>query len=200
MNAIAPTRITPDHARWPVRLSDRLGDAAPAQLTTLGNLDLLALPKIGLFCSARCPGHVILSAYDQAARWRDAGRCVISGFHSPVEKECLRILLRGSQPIILCPARYLPQRIPPAWKKPLAAGRLLILSRFTTKANRVTADLAACRNELVAALATEVVIVHATPGGHLASLKATCALRQNPIASDHRPPDSGLWPTREPLS
>jgi len=30
---------------------------------------------------------------------------VISGFHTPAEKECLRILLRGAQPIIICPAR-----------------------------------------------------------------------------------------------
>ena len=65
----------------------RLGADAPPILTTLGNRDLLALPKTALFCSARCPGHVILTAYDQAAKWRDAGRCVISGFHSPVEKE-----------------------------------------------------------------------------------------------------------------
>jgi hypothetical protein len=56
-----------------------------------------------LFCSARCPGSVILRAYDQAAQWRDTGHCVISGFHSPVEKECLRILLRGEPPFTICP-------------------------------------------------------------------------------------------------
>ena len=176
MNGIAPTRITPADARWPVRLSERLGYAAPAQLTTLGNLDLLALPKTGLFCSARCPGHVILSAYDQAARWRDARHCVISGFHSPVEKECLRILLRGEPPIIICPARAMPQRIPPDWKKPLADGRLLILSIFPNTESRITADLAARRNELVAALADQVFVAYATPGGRLEA-----SLRQNPL-------------------
>ncbi len=165
MNGIAPTRIIPADARWPVRLSARLGDAAPAHLTTLGNLDLLALPKTALFCSARCPGHVILSAYDQAARWRDAGRCIISGFHSPVEQECLRILLRGTPPIILCPARALPTRIPAAWQTPLADGRLLILSGFTAAAKRVTTQLATRRNALVAALADEVCFAHITPGG-----------------------------------
>jgi hypothetical protein len=58
-----------------------------------------------LFCSARCPGRAILAAHDQAALWRDEGRCVVGGFHSPVEEECLRILLRGRQPVIVCPAR-----------------------------------------------------------------------------------------------
>lgn len=162
--------LTPADARYPEHLRDRLGGAAPAALTTLGNLDLLALPKTALFCSARCPGHVILSAYDQAARWRDAGRCIISGFHSPVEQECLRILLRGTPPIILCPARALPTRIPAAWQAPLAAGRLLILSGFAPSEKRVTTALATRRNALVAALADEVCFAHITPGGQSAHL------------------------------
>ena len=160
-----PLPVPRDDARYPTRLRERLGYAAPAQLITLGNLALLALPKTGLFCSARCPGHVILSAYDQAARWRDAGRCIISGFHSPVEQECLRILLRGTPPIILCPARALPQRIPAEWQTPLADGRLLILSGFAAAEKRITTELATRRNAFVAALADEVCFAHITPGG-----------------------------------
>jgi predicted Rossmann fold nucleotide-binding protein DprA/Smf involved in DNA uptake len=157
--------LAPADARYPARLRERLGEAAPAQLTALGNFDLLALPKTGLFCSTRCPGSVILSTYDQAAKWRDAGRCLISGFHSPVEQECLRILLRGTSPIIVCPARNLPTRIPADWQKPLAEGRLLILSGFTAAEKRVTTELATRRNALVAALADEVCFAHITPGG-----------------------------------
>jgi predicted Rossmann fold nucleotide-binding protein DprA/Smf involved in DNA uptake len=155
---------------YPARLRERLGADAPARLTALGNLDLLALPKTAMFCSARCPGKVILSTYDHAARWRDAGRCVISGFHSPVEKECLRILLRGSQPIVICPARGLRKRVHPGWKEPLADGQLLLLSFFTEAEKRVTRDLAARRNEIVSALADEVFFAHATPGGDLEKL------------------------------
>ncbi len=152
-------------ASYPVRLRERLGDAAPAQLTTFGNINLLMLHKTGLFCSARCPGRVILPAYDQAALWRDDGRCIISGFHSPVEQECMRILLRGTQPIILCPARAMLQRIPAVWRPPLAEGRLLILSRFSAKETRITAALATRRNEFVAALSEEAWFAHITPGG-----------------------------------
>ena len=162
--------LTPTHSQWPRRAAERLGEDAPQRLVALGNLNVLALPKTALFCSARCPGHIILTAYDQAARWRDAGRCVISGFHSPVEKECLRILLRGSQPIIICPARSLPERVPAEWQKPLANGRLLILSCFNESERRVTADLAARRNEFVAALADEVWFAHITPGGQMERL------------------------------
>ena len=162
--------LSPVDARYPAQLPERLGDDAPAQLYALGNLELLALPKTALFCSARCPGRVILAAYDQAARMRDAERCIISGFHSPVEKECLRILLRGSSPVIICPARGLPKRLPPEWQKPLSSGRMLVLSIFSIRMTRVVASLAADRNEFAAAMADDVWFVHITPGGQLERL------------------------------
>ena len=109
--------IAREDARYPAHLAQRLGTDTPSELTALGNHALLALPKTALFCSARCPGSVILPTYDQAAKWRDTGRCVISGFHSPVEQECLRILLRGMSLIIVCPARALPKRIQPDWQQ-----------------------------------------------------------------------------------
>ena len=164
------TLLSAGDTRYPSCLHERLGDDTPAQVFALGNLNLIAQPKTALFCSARCPGDAILRAYDQAARWRDTGRCVISGFHSPVEKECLRILLRGKQPIIICPARSLPMREPTEWGQPLADGRLLILSGFRAAENRITAELAARRNELVAALADEVWFAHIAPGGQMEQL------------------------------
>ena len=169
-----PIALNATDARYPARLPS----GAMPQLSALGNLDLLALPKTALFCSARCPGQAILAAYDQAARWRDAGRCIISGFHSPVEKECLRILLRGSQPVIICPARSLEKmRLAADWQKPLADGRLLILSCFSGNEHRVTSTLAARRNEFVAALADEVWFAHVAPGGQMQRLAQKIAAR-----------------------
>ncbi len=118
-------------ARYPRQLQRRLGEEAPKQIAMLGNPDILTLAKTAFFCSARCPGSVILAAHDQAASWRDAGRCVIGGFHSPIEKECLEILLRGKQPIIICPARGIDgMRVPGNLKEPLAEHKLLVLSAF----------------------------------------------------------------------
>ena len=167
---MTPTLLASTDARYPARFRELLGANAPDQLSALVYLDLLAQPKTALFCSTRCPGDAILHAYDQAARWRNTGRCVISGFHSPVEKECLRILLRGAQPIIIRPARALPQRVSVECRKPLADGRLLILSCFNSDEDRPTTELAARRNELVAAFADEVFIIHATPGGQITKL------------------------------
>ena len=163
-------RISPVATEYPSRLRDRLARLTLPPLTALGNLALLAMPKTALFCSTHCPGSVILPTYDQAARWRDTGCCVISGFHSPVEKECLQILLRGDAPVILCPARGMLERLPAQWAIAVAAGRLLLLSPFPAQETRVTAALARRRNEFVAALADEAYIAHATPGGQLEQL------------------------------
>jgi predicted Rossmann fold nucleotide-binding protein DprA/Smf involved in DNA uptake len=152
-------------AAYPTTLRERLGEQAPRRLIVLGKVALLSQPKTGLFCSVRCPGDAILGAYDAARKLRDEGVTVVSGFHSPVEKECLRILLRGTQPVIICLARSLRKiRLPSEWRVALESGRLLLLSRFE-KSRRADKDTARRRNDLVAALSDEVLIIHAEPGG-----------------------------------
>ena len=96
---------------------------------------------------------------------------VISGFHSPVEKECLRILLRGKQPIIICLARALEKiRLPANWRSAVEAGRLLLVSPFEKRPQRPTKESSQRRNELVAALSDEVLIIHAESGGSVARI------------------------------
>ena len=123
------TLLQPTDAHWPAQLKERLGASAPPILQAIGPLTVLAARRTALFCSARTPGDAILRAHDVARRMRDAGVTVISGFHSPIEKGCLRILLRGTQPIIVCPARAIEgMRIPPECRASFEAGRLLFLS------------------------------------------------------------------------
>ena len=152
--------------RYPPGLAAMLGGAAP-RIAALGDVGLLRQRKVALFCSVRCPGNLILKTYDLACSLRDAGVAVIGGFHSPMEKECLTLLLRGRQPIIICPARSIEgmRRPPNAWRGPIDEGRLLLLSPYPANQNRATADRARARNLFVAALADEVFIPHASPGG-----------------------------------
>ena len=92
-------------------------------MPTIGNPSLLDEPLTALFCSQQCPGDVILKLYDTARAMRDAGVPVIGGFQSPMERECLRLLLRGNQPIVVCPARSIEtMRIPGEWREPLSQG------------------------------------------------------------------------------
>jgi predicted Rossmann fold nucleotide-binding protein DprA/Smf involved in DNA uptake len=158
--------LTPSHPDWPRLLDERLKSAAPSGLWFIGSPGLLAKRKVGLFCSVRCPDDAGLRGYDACRKLRDEGMTLISGFHSPVEKECLKILLEGTQPIIVCPARSLRKmRIPVEWRPALESDRLLIVSRFEQSPRRADSGTARRRNELVAALSDEVLIVHAEPGG-----------------------------------
>ena len=151
--------------RYPAALTRAMGKDAPASLTALGNLDLLQAQARAFFCSVQCPGNLILQTYDLAQNWRDHGVTVIGGFHTPMERECLRILLRGAQPIIIVLARNLGARqILPAWRDALAQNRLLVLSPFP-RASRISAERSAYRNRVVAALAARVFIAYAAPGG-----------------------------------
>ncbi len=160
--------LTPSQTLWPRQIDDRLKSAAPSSLWIIGSPVLLAERKVGLLCSVRCPEDATLRAYDACRKLRDEGMTLISGFHSPVEKECLKILLQGTQPIIVCPARSLRKmRIPAEWQPALESGRLLIVSRFEQSPRRADSGTARRRNELVAALSDEVLIVHAEPCGSI---------------------------------
>jgi len=131
---------------------------------SIGNQKIIKEKTLGLFCSIRCPGDIILKTYDLAKKLRDKGVTIVSGFHSPMEGECLRILLCGKQPIVICPARNIENmRIPKDWKKPLDDGRLLILSPFNKDQKRITTKTAKIRNEFVATIADKIFVAYAAP-------------------------------------
>jgi predicted Rossmann fold nucleotide-binding protein DprA/Smf involved in DNA uptake len=141
------------------------------KLRLYGDVALLNSQLSALLCSQACPGEKIIEAIDLAQRWRAENRAVISGFHTPVEKECLRIFLRGSQHIVICPARGIdPFQLPDDWQRKFERGEMIIVSPFDSSIRRPTKETAEIRNKLVVDLATEVTIIYASPGGHLDQL------------------------------
>src|SRR5438552_478970 len=96
---LSPTVVSLEGARR------YLGQAMPDVITARGDVGILHNGTMALFCSIRCPGDVILRTYDLARALRDARITVVGGFHSPMEKECLDLLLRGTGPVVICPAR-----------------------------------------------------------------------------------------------
>ena len=135
------------------------------KVKSMGNLSLLDEHLTALFCSNRCPGDLILKTYDLARAIRDAGIPVIGGFQTSIERECLRLLLRGEQPVVVCPARGIDNmRSPRDWRPALDDGRLMVLSPFPATTRRPTAEIAAPRNDLVADPAQRVFIAHTAPG------------------------------------
>lgn len=136
----------------------------------LGNTDLLKLPKIAFLCSRKVPASVVLKCYDWAIEQREKGVCVISGFHSQIEKDVLHYLLKGKQPIILALARGLKEKVEPEFKEPIEQGRLLIITPFEKKVKRVTELTAEIRNKLMTDLADSITVGYASEGGQLEEL------------------------------
>jgi predicted Rossmann fold nucleotide-binding protein DprA/Smf involved in DNA uptake len=147
------------------------GPSVPLKLWAAGPVHLLADNKTGFLCSSQCPGGVILKTFDAVTAMRDAGHTLIGGFHSPMEWECLGILLRGRQPVIWMPARSIVgMHLKPELQQAFAAGRLLIVSPFGPQHKRITAALAGARNRFVGALADRVFVAHAAPGSRTLAL------------------------------
>jgi hypothetical protein len=132
-----------------------------------GNNQLFDLHKTAFLCSRDIPASIVLKCYDWAIAQREAGNCVISGFHSVLEKDVLTYLLKGTQPVIVALARGMKARIEPEFKKPLEQGRLLIVTPFEQKHKRVTTRLALIRNAFMVELADEIVIGYAKLGGNI---------------------------------
>jgi hypothetical protein len=102
---VIPIEIQTNDSNCPTALQK---DEIPSNFSTcwvIGNLDIRDTNLLGVFCSIRCPGNIILNTYDCMGILRGCGVVVVSGFHSPIEKDCLDILLKGTQPIVVCPTR-----------------------------------------------------------------------------------------------
>ncbi|MDO9566535.1 MAG: DNA-processing protein DprA [Candidatus Desulfaltia sp.] len=176
------TNLKKNDPNYPSALQQYLGKDAPDTITAIGNLDILHKNPTSLFCSTKSPGDLIVKTYDIAQILRDAGITVISGFHSPMERECLTILLRGAQPVIICPARSINNmRINKEYKKPLKDDRLLFLSPFDENQRRISAKRANYRNLFVTALSAVIFVAHAEPSSKTEELCRQIISWQKPI-------------------
>jgi len=191
------TTIEPTSPDFPTALLDGALVASSHCIWAIGNLDILKTRMVGFFCSTKCPGSVIVHIYDLARTLRDAGISVISGFHAPMERECLDLLLRGTQPVVICPARNIERmRLPTAWRTSIAEGHLLILSPFGVPHRRPTADLAEQRNLFVSALANTVVIAHASRGSKIDRLSAEIVASGKQVYTLDLPENASLMDRR----
>ena len=134
---------------------------------SIGNLELLKLTKVAFLCSRKIPAGAVLKCYDWAIAQREAGNCVVSGFHSQLEKDVLHYLLKGQQPIIVALARGLKIKLDSELQKPLDDGRLLIVTPFTNQVTRVTTSTAYKRNEFMIDLADKITVGYSSRGGQV---------------------------------
>jgi len=136
----------------------------------LGNKNILNNYKVGFLCSRKVPADVILKTYDWAIEQREKGVCVVSGFHSKIEKDIFHYLAKGTQPIILVLARSMFKRMPNIFKELMEQGRLLIISPFDKNVKRITEQTALVRNKYIIMNSDELKIPFVSVNGLLSQL------------------------------
>lgn len=135
-----------------------------------GNPALLDIPATAFLCSTRCPGDKVLEIYAWARRQCDEGGAVISGFHTPVEKDVLAILARRGAKIIWAPARDIPKTTPHLLRSAEAEGRLLVVTPFEDgKPSRPTKASCSIRNRFVLTFSSTQFLPHVAEGSSLAN-------------------------------
>ena len=119
-----------------------------------GNKELLDRSLVAFFASRNATPHDAQLAHQWAESICQTEKVVISGFHSPLEKEVLRVLLEHKHPVIIALGRALYKRVPPNLQTAFDEGRLLFVSfrgysRHSWKSSEI-------RNWKAAGLADEI--------------------------------------------
>lgn len=155
----------------PPHLAQRVRAEIAARIFGAGGTALLAEPLLGLIASRECPGHVLLETLDRVPEWVKAGRIIVSGFHSPLEQQVLRSVLRRKGRVAKVLARGMTDYRPTAEERePLEAGRMLVITACPPEVRRTTRETALARNRLVLALASEVVVPYVADDSPIAAL------------------------------
>lgn len=134
----------------------------------LGNKNILTNYKIGFLCSRKVPAEKILKIYDWAIEQREKGICVVSGFHSKIEKDVFHYLSKGSQPIILVLARGLLSKWPDNITRLITKEQLLVITMFDNAVKRVSTDTAFLRNKMILQIVDELAVGYIAKNGLLA--------------------------------
>lgn len=149
--------------------------------------------NLAFFCSKSCPGDLIIGVQDWGNSAAQAAKMVIGGFHSPVEREALRILLRSRIPVIYVLARTLiGARISASVREAERAGLATITSPFPQTVRRTTAQTANERNSHILTMCDQVLFAHASPGGKTEALALEAKSMGLPIFTLPSPANSNL--------
>lgn len=155
----------------PSQCTQRVGPDLATRIVGVGETALLAEPLLGLIASRECPGHVLLETLNRVPEWVKAGRVIVSGFHSPLEQQVLRSVLRRKGRVIKVLARGMTEyRTTAEERESLADGRMLVITACPPEVRRTTRETALARNRLVLALASEIIVPHVADDSPLAAL------------------------------
>lgn len=127
----------------------------------LGNSSLLNLHKIGFLASRRISTLSVLPTLDWAA---ETAKCVdvavVSGFHSRLERDVLKFLLRGRCGIIIVLARGIYKTIPEQYREAYSANRVLFISNEKPTVTRTSELTCHRRNDYVRSISDDLKFIN----------------------------------------
>ena len=130
-------------------------DTSPAYL---GNKELLKVRKLGFLASRKISSLSLLPTLDGALKIsKQKNIAIVSGFHSKMERDVLKILLQGECSIIIVLARGMYHKLPKQYEEAMSQQRLLIISNEKDNVKRVSEQTAHKRNEFVREIADEMM-------------------------------------------
>lgn len=126
-------------------------------LAYLGNKDLLKMKKVGFLASRKISTLSILPTLDWALKIsKQKDIAIVSGFHSKMERDVLKILLQGECGIIVVLACGMYRKLPKQYEVTMSQNRLLIISYEKESVTRVSEATAHKRNDYVREIADEM--------------------------------------------
>lgn len=115
------------------------------------------MQKVGFLASRKISTLSVLPALDwamQVSKQRDIA--IVSGFHSLMERNVLKLLFQGQCGIIIVLARGMYRKLPKQYEEAMNQNRLLIISYEKETITRVSEESAHKRNHHVEKLANEM--------------------------------------------
>jgi len=126
----------------------------------LGNKELLKMRKVGFLASRKISTLSILPTLDwamQVSKQNDIA--IVSGFHSKMERDVLKILLQGECGIIVVLARGMYRKLPKQYEEAMSQNRILIISYEKESVTRISEATAHKRNVYVKEIADKMQIL-----------------------------------------
>lgn len=161
---------------------NRLFNLSPRRLWSVGDSSILDGKLLGIISARKTEPDLALKNFELLQQLPSLGATFISGWHSPLEEEALRILLRQPSRIVFCLAKSLDKFIPPAAIADLVSnGRGLLLTHSGPKAKRISRDASLRHNQLVAGLSKGLLVLSAPLGSASLKLARLAINRGRPV-------------------
>lgn len=135
--------------------------------------------KIAFLASRIVSAESILKCYDWATEQKELGRCIVSGFHSKLEKDVLHFLLKTKTPTILVLGRAPYKKLPQEFERAVTDELLQIKS--VSNSPRQTRETARLRNEYIISIADEFVFASLNEKSSLYPLYQQAKILNKPI-------------------